>query len=119
MSAAAAKLYLDEHLSDRLAEALGRAGVEAVTVRQAETRGMTDDLQLEYAAKRGFNLVTCNQVDFLALAEQWLAAGRPFPTIVLLSQSVPQGDIRHQVRALRAVLPMIERNPESTIVWAT
>jgi predicted nuclease of predicted toxin-antitoxin system len=76
------KLYLDEDMSSRVAQALRSKGFDVVSSHEVGNDGLSDEEQLHYATKEGRHLVTYNAKDFLALANQWYQRGRRFPKIL-------------------------------------
>lgn len=79
-------LYTDEDVADRLASLLRERGYEAESAQEAGTSGFTDEQQLDFAASRGWTLLTYNRRDFIVLAQQWHDAGRSHAGIILSRQ---------------------------------
>lgn len=79
-------LYTDEDVTDRLAPLLRERGYEAQSALDAGTTGFTDEQQLDFAASRGWTLLTYNRKDFIVLAQQWQDAGRSHAGIILSHQ---------------------------------
>lgn len=79
-------LYTDEDVADRLAPLLRERGYEAESAQEAGTSGFTDEQQLDFAASRGWALLTYNRRDFIVLAQQWHDAGRSHAGIILSRQ---------------------------------
>ena len=68
-------LYLDEHLSPRLAIQLRKHGFDVVAVREANMLSQSDSDQLALSVDQGRAFVTFNFHDFVALHEQYIASG--------------------------------------------
>jgi predicted nuclease of predicted toxin-antitoxin system len=79
-------LYTDEDVADRLAPLLRERGYEAVSAQEAGTSGFTDEQQLDFAASRGWTLLTYNRRDFIVLAQQRHDARRSHAGIILSRQ---------------------------------
>lgn len=95
------KLYLDEDLSPRLAEASRRRGHDATSSHEVGNNELSDEVQLRYAAQQGRHLVTYNRRDYLVLADRWYREGKHFPKILLMLESrCPRSVIGVQLRAL-------------------
>ena len=54
-------LYLNENVAIRLVALLSQRGIEAVHTLNVGNRGVSDEAQLEYAAKQGYILLTHNR----------------------------------------------------------
>lgn len=80
------KLYLNEHLSPRLAEQLRQHGFDVTSTLEAEMIEADDDEQLAYAAFEHWAIVTFNHKDFATLHEQYLAEGKKHWGIILSTQ---------------------------------
>lgn len=65
----AIKLYLDENLSPKIAEQLQRRSIDAITVRDLDQLGDTDENHLARATELGRILVTAD-TDFLIMASE-------------------------------------------------
>ncbi len=109
------KLYLNEHVSPRLASQLRRHGFDAISSQDAHKLAQDDGAQLAFAAAEGRAIVTFNVKDFLALHEKYLAEGKEHcgiifsteePTGVLMRRllrllnSLSSGELKNQVRWL-------------------
>src|SRR5438309_4796015 len=66
------KLYLNEHLSPRLAAQIRRYGFDALSSHEAQMRAQPDADQLHFAASQKRALVTFNLADFSDLHERYL-----------------------------------------------
>jgi hypothetical protein len=77
----AVRFYLDVYVPRAIALGLRLRGVDVLTAQDDGAERLADEAVLQRAATLGRVLVTSDH-DFLALADQWAAAGRPFPGIV-------------------------------------
>ena len=73
MSLNSPKLYLDEHLSPRLAVQLRNHGFDVLSCRDVAMLAKSDDEQLAFAADEQRALVTFNFRDFMVLYNSYLA----------------------------------------------
>jgi predicted nuclease of predicted toxin-antitoxin system len=80
------KLYLDEHLSPRIASQLRKYGFDAVTLHDREMLSKDDQEQLTAAVSERRVLVTCNFRDFVGLNGIWAAEGKHHWGIVLTTE---------------------------------
>lgn len=95
----APKLYLDEHLSPRLASQLRRYEFDVIACREAQMLSLTDAEQLEFACSEGRAIVTFNVRDFVALHAEYAAAHKPHWGIVLSTEE-PLGVLLHRLLRL-------------------
>jgi len=110
-----AKLYLDEDLSQRVAQALRERGFDVVSSHEVGNDGLTDEEQLIYASGQGRHLVTYNARDYLCLADLWYRKGQRFPKILILHEDhCPRHDLGAQIRILEEFL---RRSPEDPNLW--
>jgi predicted nuclease of predicted toxin-antitoxin system len=109
------KLYLNEHLSPRLAIELRKYGFDATSSHDAKMLSQSDDEQLALAASEQRAIVTSNFHDFMFLHESYIAAGNEHWGIVFsteertgvllhrllkLLNSVTRDELKNQVRWL-------------------
>ena len=107
------KLYLDEDMSSRVAQALRSKGLDVVSSHEVGNDGLSDEEQLRYATKEGRHLDTNNAKDFLALANQWYEKGRRFPKILILREErSPRHDLGAQVKTLEEFLNRSAQDPD-------
>jgi predicted nuclease of predicted toxin-antitoxin system len=110
-----AKLYLDEDMSSRVAQALRSKGFDVVSSHEVGNDGLSDEEQLGYVTKEGRHLVTYNAKDFLALANQWYQRGRRFPKILILREDhFPRHDLGAQIKTLEEFL---NRSAQDLNLW--
>ena len=103
------RYYLDEDHSDDIAALARRSGMDITSVHEVGRRGVTDDLQLEYAAAEGRAIVTRNYDDFSRLTLEFQRLGRPHAGVVFVPPSLLSDDYSGIARALVA---FAERYPE-------
>jgi predicted nuclease of predicted toxin-antitoxin system len=77
------KLYLNEHLSPRLAAQLRRYGFDAVSSQEAGKLSHDDEAQLAWAVSEQRAIVTFNFADFAELHEKYIEAGEEHFGIIL------------------------------------
>lgn len=82
----APRLYLDEHLSPRLAGQLRRYGFDAISSHESGMLSKDDSQQLAHAAAERRALVTFNFSDFACLHEQYMAEGKEHWGIVFSTE---------------------------------
>ncbi len=80
------QLYLDENVDVRVADIIQGRGFDAVTSREAEQLGRSDEEQLTYAATHSLTLVTHNRIHFERLAQQYVETGRTHAGIIIAVQ---------------------------------
>jgi predicted nuclease of predicted toxin-antitoxin system len=106
------KLYLDENMSSRVAQALRDRGHDAVSSHEVGNDGLSDEEQFQYATEQGRHLVTYNRRDYLVLADRWYRWGQHFTKILLLWEGhYPRSKIGAQVRALEEFLAQRADDP--------
>lgn len=84
------KLYLNEHLSPRLAEQLRRYGFDAVSSQEAAMLSHDDAEQLVWAVTQERAIVTFNVSDFMTLHEEYQADRKEhFGILLSTAETVP------------------------------
>ena len=89
-------LYLNEHLSPRLAAQLRRHGFDVLTSQEVDMLNASDDEQMTYAVSHERAIVTFNVRDFVVRHELYLAEGKEHWGIVFSTQE-PIGVLLHRV----------------------
>ena len=79
------RLLLDEHLSARrIGTPLRRSHDVLALQDDAALWGLSDEEVLELATADSRIVVTCNGVDFMAIARAWAEEGRPHAGVLIL-----------------------------------
>jgi hypothetical protein len=94
------RLYFDEDVDVRLAEALRRRHYDVETAATAGLLEASDEEQLAYAAGQGRVLITHNIKHFPALHAAWVLGGRKHYGIVVL---VGHSDLSAWVRRMESL----------------
>jgi Domain of unknown function (DUF5615) len=108
------EFYLDDCAdANRLGILLRQEGHTVRTPRTEGTRGVDDPIHLEYAATRGYALITKNPKDFRLLHAEWQRQGRAHHGILLIyeenirGKDMEPGDIvRANGKLLASGLPL-------------
>jgi hypothetical protein len=93
------KVYLNEHLSPRLAAQLRKYGFDVISSQEAEMLSTDDAQQLAFAALEQRAIVTFNFNDFVLLHESYLVEGKEHWGIIL-STAEPIGVLLHRLLRL-------------------
>ena len=94
------KLYLDEDVHKRAAQALRLRGHDVVSTHEVSQNQLPDEAQFAYAVQQGRALVSFNIEDFARLASSAVKSGQHHPGVIL-SRQLPIGPF---VRALAQFL---------------
>ncbi len=96
------RLYLDEDVHESLLPALRQHGYDAVNVREANRRGLSDAEQLAYATEQNRSLFSFNATDYIALHLSYLETGQTHDGI-LVAKQMPIGE------TLRRLLSFLDK----------
>src|SRR5437764_13924435 len=97
-------IYLDDCSDDNtLVRFLSQAAHTVYTPRSEGTLGVRDPTHLEYAAARGYTLLTQNPKDFRDLHDNWQAAGRTHSGILILCEDNIKGKDMEAPDIVRAI----------------
>src|SRR5437764_1396325 len=98
------RFYLDESLSDELAIAARRFGVDVTSSHAVGNDGLPDDVQLAYAIREARCIVTANYAHFSELAWEYAERAELHAGILLLPRSLPpaRDNFGALARALRS-----------------
>lgn len=77
------KIYLNEHISPRLAVQLRRYGFDVVSSQEANMLSHSDEEQFKWAVSKHRAIVTFNFADFSVLHDSYLADGKEQFGIIL------------------------------------
>lgn len=108
------RLFLNEHLSPRLAAQLCRYGYDVTCCRDAGLLSDDDASQLAYAVSQQRAIVTFNVDDFSALHEGYLAEGNEHWGIVFSTEE-PIKTLMH--RLLRLLNSLSAEEMKNQVRW--
>jgi predicted nuclease of predicted toxin-antitoxin system len=90
------KLYLDEDVHKRLAQALRLRGFDVISAYEVEHRQVDDKDHLTYAAAQSRAIVTFNIPDFVQLHKDYVSSGKEHWGIIL-SEQLPISEMAHRL----------------------
>ncbi len=102
------RLYLDEDVIPELARALRRHGEDVVSAHEIGTTGWDDEAHLARATSEGRTILTYNYVDFLRIAAEWFAAGRPHAGIIISHHQYSRAELGEVTRTVLAALDVLD-----------
>ena len=102
------RFYADEDLSPRIAEALRRHSIDAVSAHEVGNVEVSDKEQLAFAAAHRRCFVTRNGEDFIRLAREAIGNNKPHAGIAICPPSSTGAEIGPIARAL---IRIAERYP--------
>jgi len=79
------RLYMNHHVRRAITEGLRHRGVDVVTAYEDGAASFDDEHILERAGQLG-RVVFTHDDDFLAIADRWQQAGRPFSGLIYAHQ---------------------------------
>jgi predicted nuclease of predicted toxin-antitoxin system len=113
------KYLLDEQISPRAAEALGKLGVDAEAVAGSAFAGLDDRAIFRHAIEAGRVLVTYDIQDMSLLLGDFIRAGTAVPGVVFAgTRTLPTNDLVGLARALARLADLEDRgevNPSGGI----
>lgn len=92
------RLFLDEDVHESLLPALRQQGYDAINVREANRRGLSDPEQLAFASEQNRTLFSFNAVDYIALHLSYLKNDQSHAGI-LVAKQIPIGETLRRLRA--------------------
>jgi predicted nuclease of predicted toxin-antitoxin system len=104
------RLYLDEHLSPRLAVQLRQHGFDVLATQEAALVQASDATQLHFAATEQRAILTFNFRDFSRLHQEYLATGRTHAGIIFSTAETPEVLRRRLLRLLYTLTPEALKN---------
>jgi len=111
------RLFTDEHIDTRLAQALRRHGLDVQSCQDAgrANQRISDHDQLVYAAAEGRALLTFNVADFVALDAIWKQSGRRHAGIIASPEIRHLSELIRRVEYhLRSIKP---EQQDDTLLW--
>jgi len=104
-------LLLDEDLSPRIAQALRKIGVDAISVHEVGRQGLSDREQLEYAAAERRCLVTRNRNDYLILTRELFDRSEPHEGVLVVSSNLAPDDFGLIAAAVKKYMDLYGDGP--------
>lgn len=80
--------YLDEDLSDKIAQIARSRGLDVTSAHETGRRGYSDDTQLLLAAQEGRCVVTKNGAHYLRETRTFMTQGLPHAGVLVVSASL-------------------------------
>ena len=94
------KFYLEEDLSQKIAERLRVRGSDAVSAHEVQAEGLSDIQQLEIASRQKWCVVTRNRNDFIALTLQAYHTQQLHYGVLIVPYSIPGDQFNRLAKAL-------------------
>ena len=95
------KFYLDEDLSQKIAERLRAQDIDAISAHEIMAEGFSDSQQLEIATKQKRCIVTRNRNDFILLTLNAYHTQQHHYGILIVPYSYPGDQFGRMTKALR------------------
>jgi hypothetical protein len=111
------KVYLDENLSPAIAELLRQKGIDAISALEAGNVQLADRDQLAYAIREGRAIVTANVVDFIAIAQEAVAANTEHAGIVLVPSSFRGDEFQAIADAIFEILEAYHQGLSGVVLY--
>lgn len=83
-------LYLNENIDVNLEHLLASCGIRSVHTLQVGHQSVSDEFQLDYAARNDYIVLTHNRWDFRRLHERWLKRGKKHAGIIVIGNGEPE-----------------------------
>ena len=107
------RFFLDEDLSDRVARIARDLGLDVCSVHEVNREELDDPEQFDYATEHNMVMVTRNRDDFLALNDEYHAAGMPNCGLLIVLPSLPGNQPARIAHRLKEWAAEKEDAPES------
>jgi len=111
------RIFLDEHISPYIAEALRRFGHDALSVREAGLLGASDDALLSIAVEQGRVFISSDYRDFARLCREWNEEGRDFPGIVLMDREGSENSPGEMVARIERHITSDPARLQNSLTW--
>jgi len=95
------KFYLDEDLSPKIAQICRKNGIDVVSAHEAGLLEVSDQEQLEFAARERRCLVTRNRDDFIRLTLWFFNDHRPHFGILIVPSTIPGDQFSRMARLIK------------------
>jgi uncharacterized protein with PIN domain len=99
-----APLYLDEDITDLLAQVLRARGYDVVSTRERNAGEFTDDDQLDLATSLGRAILTCNARDFVRISRERAASAQRHAGIIISYEQIELDQVRRFADAVARLL---------------
>ena len=110
------KFYMDEDLSPKIAEILRKGGIDALSAHEVGMCEVSDQRQLEFAAKEKRCLVTRNRDDSIRLTVRFFNDQRPHCGVLIVPYTLP-GDQFSRIASL--IKKFSSRHPKGLSPYST
>ena len=100
-------LYLNENIDVKLVPLLSDRGIKAIHTITVRNRKLTDEFQLEYAAKNRYIILTHNRWDYRKIHEDWIRKGKKHSGIIGIGTGEPDYLAKRIEKFFRDVFPAL------------